>query len=99
MDQKRKKTNSSNVEGVKEISLTFSQAQQKVINDRKFKKNYKNALKVTCRLFQMESSKTGKGKKELPKFVVMKLARSTILQSVQGQCSIMYNMTAQQNPV
>ncbi len=43
--------------------MTSSQAQQKVINDKKINYNNKNAFKEACCRFQMERSKTGKGKK------------------------------------
>ncbi len=46
--KKRKQRNSSNVEGVKELQLTSSQAQQKRVNDKKIKTNNKVAFKGVC---------------------------------------------------
>ncbi len=62
--KKRKHCNSSNLDGVKELRLTSSQAQQNRINNKKINANNKAAFKEACLLYKLEQNKTGPGKKK-----------------------------------
>ncbi len=60
----RKKRNASSLERVREIRLTAAQAQQKRVNDKKKKENYKKAFKEACLLYEGEKTKASLGKRK-----------------------------------
>ena len=80
----RKKRNSSSLEGMKEIRLNSSQAQQQRVSDQKVRHNYKNAFKEACILYKMERDKTVPGKKKVHGLFVMKLVKNIKHHCVQG---------------
>ncbi len=74
----QKKWNSLCMEGVKEIQLTSTQAQQKRVNNQQIMQNYKKAFKEECPFYKMEKKQLNWWTRKVPRLFVMKLIKTTI---------------------